>query len=475
MSAGTLTVNTMSLQGNIDDNATLVFDQPTDGTYGGIISGSGGIVKLGAGTLTLTGANTHSGGTTIGDGALSVSSDANLGAPAGELTLDGGTLQYAAGFGSARAVTLGTGGGTVDTNANDATLAGPIAGAGALTKVGAGTLTLSGVNSHTGGTTVSAGTLAGTADSLHGNISNNATVIFDQATAGTHGGVITGTGDVIKQGLGALTLTGFNTYTGGTLVSAGSLLVNGTIRSVMVAPGAVLGGVGRVGPAVINGRLAPGNSIGTISTGSLTLNGIYEVELSAAGHSDRTGVTGTVSLGSTSRLSALADPGSYATSTEYLIIDNDGSDAVNGNFGSLAVDSPFLEASVSYAGGDGNDVVLQLSRTGTTFLSVAETPNQVAVAEVLTELAPTATGGLAIVGGELMTLSAPEVRRALDSLSGNSLASLDGFNTLTPFVDAVTSTYQPGPWVIGLGGTGSVDGDGNAAGYRSHLPAWPSV
>ena len=68
--AGTLQGDSGSLQGNILDNASVVFDQTTDGTYSGVLSGSGSLTKTGSGTLVLTGANSYAGGTTVSDGTL---------------------------------------------------------------------------------------------------------------------------------------------------------------------------------------------------------------------------------------------------------------------------------------------------------------------------------------------------------------------------------------------------------------------
>ncbi len=98
VSGGTLTGSTTSLRGRIVNNATVVFDQATDGVYGGSMSGSGMLVKSGAGVLTLGGANTYSGGTTIRGGVVSISSNANLGDDVGGLTFDGGALRFDAGF-----------------------------------------------------------------------------------------------------------------------------------------------------------------------------------------------------------------------------------------------------------------------------------------------------------------------------------------------------------------------------------------
>jgi autotransporter-associated beta strand protein len=71
--SGVLQGNTTSLQGAIVNNSQVVFDQATEGTYSGVMSGTGSLVKQNTGTLILTGANTYTGGTTVSSGTLSVS------------------------------------------------------------------------------------------------------------------------------------------------------------------------------------------------------------------------------------------------------------------------------------------------------------------------------------------------------------------------------------------------------------------
>ncbi|WP_043588586.1 autotransporter-associated beta strand repeat-containing protein [Geminisphaera colitermitum] len=200
---GTLVGTTTSLQGDILNNAAVTFDQADAGTYAGIMTGTGSLTKEGEGTVTLSGANTYSGGTTVSAGIL-----------VGTTTsLQGDIVNNAA-------VTFN--------QATAGTYADVMTGTGSLTKAGANTLTLSGANTYSGGTTVSAGTLVGTTTSLQGDIANSAIVTFNQATAGTYSGAIDGIGSVTKTGAGILTLSGANTYSGGTTVSAGSLVGNST-------------------------------------------------------------------------------------------------------------------------------------------------------------------------------------------------------------------------------------------------------
>ncbi|SPU68439.1 outer membrane autotransporter [Brucella neotomae] len=215
------------------------------------VTGAGGLMKSGTGTVTLSGVNTYTGGTTLTAGTLAAASDNNLGGASGGLTFNGGTLQVmgTSWTSTNRAVSLQAGGGTFDIEdaANNFAVTQGVAGAGGLTKSGSGTLTLSGANSYTGATTVSAGTLVvandntgggtttvdvgaglqigtgGVSGSLAGDIVNNGTLVVDRSNAFDLANVISGTGSLTKNGAGTLTLSGANSYTGATTVSAGTL------------------------------------------------------------------------------------------------------------------------------------------------------------------------------------------------------------------------------------------------------------
>src|SRR5262249_17522477 len=157
VNSGILQGNTVSLQGKILNNATVVFDQATNGTYAGEMSGTGALTKTGAGTVTRTANNTYSGGTIINGGLVNFSAGNNLGT--GAITLNGGGLQWATGNTldiSSRLAPLGVSGGTFDTNGNNVTLASVIGGTGNLVKSGGGQLTLSGTNTYSDGTVVTA-------------------------------------------------------------------------------------------------------------------------------------------------------------------------------------------------------------------------------------------------------------------------------------------------------------------------------
>ena len=131
-------------------------------TLTGVVTGPASLTITGNGILTLQGVNTYQGGTNLNGGTVMVSSDANLGAAAGNTTFDGGTLQTtAAGFTSARNITLLSAGGTLYTYDAQSTmsLSGVISGPSTLTKNGDGTLTLTGVNTYSGGTLLNKGIL----------------------------------------------------------------------------------------------------------------------------------------------------------------------------------------------------------------------------------------------------------------------------------------------------------------------------
>ncbi|MGZ9058606.1 MAG: autotransporter domain-containing protein, partial [Burkholderiaceae bacterium] len=86
VNGGTLQGSTASLQGNIVNNASVVFDQNTDGTYAAAMSGTGALIKHGAGKLTIGGVNTFAGPTAVNAGTLTV-----LGSMTSNLSLASGT------------------------------------------------------------------------------------------------------------------------------------------------------------------------------------------------------------------------------------------------------------------------------------------------------------------------------------------------------------------------------------------------
>lgn len=150
-----------------------------------------------------------------------------------------------------------------------------------LQKTGSSTWSLVGNGTHTGPWEILAGTLqignGGTSGSIVSGVTNNATLAFNRSDTLTYGGVITGTGVVNQVGGGTTILTGSNSYTGATNITAGTLRINGNQTGATgltsVFAGGTLGGTGILGgglTAFAGGIIAPGNSIGV-----LTVNGNY--------------------------------------------------------------------------------------------------------------------------------------------------------------------------------------------------------
>ncbi|WP_130618082.1 autotransporter outer membrane beta-barrel domain-containing protein [Dyella amyloliquefaciens] len=165
LGGGTIQVTGSALNADVDatlvDGTTSNIDTNGIGaTWSGTLSGGGGLNKMGGGVLTLTGANTYAGGTTVTGGMLQVGADANLGAATGAITLNGGALENTASITTSRAMTIGINDGVVltDDGTTWATSA-AVTGAGELIKVGNGTLVLAGGSSLDQGTLVAGGTL----------------------------------------------------------------------------------------------------------------------------------------------------------------------------------------------------------------------------------------------------------------------------------------------------------------------------
>ncbi|HTC21301.1 MAG TPA: autotransporter domain-containing protein, partial [bacterium] len=131
-----------------------------DSSLSGVILGAGGLMVNGQGALTLTGANSYAGGTTVSGGILGISNDNNLGAAGTTLTLDGGVLQADANLTSSRNVVLTGNNGEFNTTIYSSSLSGAISGTGGLSVEGQGSLTLTAKNYFSGGTDLVGGTLA---------------------------------------------------------------------------------------------------------------------------------------------------------------------------------------------------------------------------------------------------------------------------------------------------------------------------
>jgi outer membrane autotransporter protein len=451
------------------------------------LSGPGGLIQQGAGTLVLSGTNSYMGGTLIGGGVLSADSDARLGGAAGGLTLDGGTLLVTgtAFNHAARTITLGNNGGGLDIAdaANTFTLDQALSGNGGLNKLGAGTLLITADNTYRGTTTISGGTLqlgnGGTTGSISGDVINNGTLVLNRSDNATFGSAMTGSGNLLQSGPGSLTLTGDSSAFAGTSnVAAGTLMVNGKLGGALsIASGATLAGTGTVGNTTLAGGsiLTPGNSSNPI--GTLTVNGnlsfapgsAYQVQADPTGTaSDWVHVTGVANLAGT--VIHVGPDGNFAPSQTYTILTADG--GVNGAFDSVATGFTFLTPTLTY---DPNDAFLTLKRNSTSFASLAQTGNQRAVAGALDSMLASAALPIAV-----STVTAAQAPGTFDALSGEihpsttsvlqSISQNVASMPLDHLRNSLSAGAVNGPAMAQLG-----SGDSSALPSSAAQPVWAQV
>jgi autotransporter-associated beta strand protein len=350
----------------------------TGGTVDVGVGGEGDLFLTGgaefaADTITL-GGNGGTGRVTVGDGGVAGVLSANITAGP-QISLDQA--------------------GVVFNHSDDITYAGTISGRVVILKVGTGALTLAQPSTYADLNVVEGTVRAGAANVLDpgalvrvqdvldlngfsqaiGALEGEGTILLGGATLttgldngdGQFSGTLSG-GTLVKAGDGELTLSGPNTHAL-TEVTGGVLLVNGSQGSSNVAiNGGRLGGTGTVGTiTATSGTVAPGLSPGILNSGTVDFNAAttFSVELdglTAGTGYDQLNVTGTVSLGGAT-LTLL--PGFAAPAgAVFTIINNDLGDAVTGTFDGLGEGAGLIADGqtfrISYAGGDGNDVTLEV-------------------------------------------------------------------------------------------------------------------
>lgn len=334
ISAGTLAIGTQITTGTLNaaaviNNGNLVINR-SDTTYvvNNPISGTGsvGIGQANGGALsslvTLTGANSFAGNVNIGSGGLKILSAGALGTGPKTVNVNGlnGRAQLYL-DGSGGNITLPA---DMVFNTSNGNLLEPAIGNLAGNNVISGPITMT---TGAGGTAVlvSGGSLALNGD-IAANTAGRRLILGGTAGSGSVGGVVSnGTNPVGLDKVGPLTwtLSGNNTYTDTTVVSEGKLLVNGNQGlaggAVSVASGATLGGTGTIGgniTTVAGSTLAPGTSIGTLTTiAPVIVGGSLAIEVDATG-SDRLTVGGTLDISAaTLDITALAAP----AQTAYVI------------------------------------------------------------------------------------------------------------------------------------------------------------
>ncbi|MGS1010052.1 autotransporter-associated beta strand repeat-containing protein [Achromobacter anxifer] len=335
-----------------------------------IVDGSGtSLLKVGGGTLTLSGSNTYSGGTTVAEGTLVAAGNNALGS--GAVTVDNtagrnATLRIDSGVTLANTVTLTHGGGlnnagtlagnllldsssanhvrlqagsqilgNLDLGSNlGSTLTLEAAGnavqlhtqavrgntsmAGGLVKSGTGTWVID-QDLAPAATTIANGTLqlgnGGTAGSLGaGGVANNGTLAIARSDAITLANPITGNGNLVQQGAGTTTLTGTNNYAGGTTISAGKLIAS----AASLGSGAITNNAALELNQASDATLA--QAIG--GTGSLTKTGAGSLTLAGANT-----YTGTTAINAGKLVASVANLGSGAITNNATLELNQASDA----------------------------------------------------------------------------------------------------------------------------------------------------
>ena len=360
----------------------------------GIINGSGNLIKVGPGTLTLDGsaysANGYFGDTFVNEGTLAmkksqldtisiphnVTVGTGLGGPlamllnlnedalGGRVTVNDGGVWNLNGWSQYFQNTAFLGGPTLTLNGATTVKTG---GIGFFND---GSIVVNAGNNTTA--TVSAELDFFYADNLHITVSDggNQTGKPECVISGPIGQFIPPS-NVIKDGAGTLRLTGTNTYTGTNFVTAGALWIDGVQpQSSVLLTGGTLGGYGTAGNIFLNGSssiVSPGESPGILTCSNInaggTGSGTFRAELNGttpgSGY-DQLNARGTVSLNGI-WLNASLDYASSA-SDQFTIINNDGSGAVTGTFIGLPQGKKLYIGQelfqISYTGGSGNDVVL---------------------------------------------------------------------------------------------------------------------
>jgi autotransporter-associated beta strand protein len=344
------------------------------------------------------------------------------------------------------------------------------AGNAAITNNGSGTVDFSSSTGPNNDHKLSAGSIAGAGNIFLG--SNNLTVgsnNLSTAFSGViqDGGISGGTGgSLVKVGLGVLTLSGTNTYTGATTVNAGLLEVDGSIASsslTSVNAGGFLKGLGTIGNATINsgGAFDPGNGApGTFTTVSGNL--AFQSGARYAVFVDPTTaafakVTGQATLNGATASAVFAN-GSYI-SKQYTILTANG--GINGVFAPAVVNFNLpanLRTTLSY---DADNAYLNLVLAFT--LPGGLTGNQQNVGNALTNFF-NATGGIPMV---YASLSAAGLSQAAGETATGSQQTT--FDAMTQFMGLLTDPFmiRSGNGTTGAGATPFAEEEDAANAYAA--------
>ncbi len=427
--------------------ATLTVRGDGDSSYGGMITGTGGLTKEGAGTLIFTGGSIdYTGITTISGGTFRIAPVWVHGDVLHGNVIDDATFEYDtwAGF---------------DESGNP--LGGPIysgtiSGTGTLITrpllaTGPGILTLIGTNTYTGGTTISAGILrlgnGGTTGSILGNVVDNGSLAFDRSDAYTFAGNISGTGAVAQIGTGATILAGTNTYTGVTTISAGTLQLGngGSTGSIAsdVTDNATLA-FNRSDTLTYDAVISGTGVVNQIGTGATVLNGVNTY----------TGLTtlsaGTLMVGDASHTTAQIAGNVVINADATLrghgtilgaVTNNGGTVAPGGSIGTLTVGSLTQSPNSVLTIEVGPDGMSSLVVTGQA--SLAGTLNIVAPTDFTGQSGNFLTAG-SVTGSfsNIVTSGAPDAMLRLNFTSSGITVAAQSDRTGQIFGDVITAAIE---------------------------------
>jgi autotransporter-associated beta strand protein len=261
-----------------------------------------------------------------------------------------------------------------------------------------------------------------------------------------YGGTIIGSGNIVKVGAADWNLYGNNPYTGSTIISQGGLLVDGDQHQgpITVNSAGILGGEGIVGNVQVNGAVLLTEftfsypSVLTTSNIAFSATSDYYVDINGPnpGHGypgdgyGQLNVRGTNQLGGAS-LHVYVDP-AFAPyeGEEFVIINNDGADAIQGTFSGLPNNSIVtannnLKFLIRYSAIFENDVVLTFTNAATHVVSAA--------------VAGGGNGNLIIDPNECNFLNV-----VITNTAGNVLSNVTG--TLVSKTPGVAVTYSTAPY-----------------------------
>ena len=401
---GTLQGSAYNLGGNIlNDAHVLIDDYSGSPTYKGTISGSGSVTWDLGGPTNLINKQTYTGLTHVLNGELYGAADTF----AGDILIEAGGQIVATG-GVAPVQYDGTisGDGIYDISGANVVWTGDHTGFTGLTLLNNGAhLTLG-----TGGNT---GSIVG--DVLFSDTSS--TLEINRANDYLYDGVISGAGNLIKNGAGNYILSADHSMTGNATVNAGGMLVNGAMNGVAftVNNGGLLGGSGSLGDTTVQsgGTLAAGNSIGALTiNGDLTFNSgsLLELEVDPTStSSDLITVTGQANLAGS--VLHVGNDGDYQPFSTYTFLSAAG--GINGQFDDVSSNYAFLDPVLSYGS---NTASLELLRNDLSFSSVALTENQRAVAGNVDGMAMTHS-----LYRQVLQMSKTQAADAFQAFSGDSL------------------------------------------------------